>query len=70
MRIVIRLLYQTQLLTLRLVQATLHTKGEKEAITNLISPLPINFQLTISPTHLYASLSLSRAKMSSFVSCL
>ena len=46
MRIVIRLLYQTQLLTLRLVQATLYTKGEKEAINNLILdpfPLPINF---------------------------
>lgn len=79
-RIVISLLYQPQLLPLALVQARLHTvhQEQSEKFKN-IHPFKMSAKeerqteedtYDLVDVYLYASLSLSKARMSSLVSCL
>lgn len=78
-RIVISLLYQPQLLPLALVQARLHTvqQEQNEKCKNITLKMPAKEgrhtgedAYHLVDVYLYASLSLSKARMSSLVSCL
>lgn len=70
-RIVVSLLYQPQLLPLTLVQARLNASRHTDRLNNVgenISSQTLAY--TVDHVYLYASLSLSKARMSSLVSCL